>query len=207
MLISDRYHFIFIHVYKNAGTSITAALTPYTSTPLQRIARAAMRRLGFPLGDAKPYPDHISASELAAILGMERFESYFSFGFVRNPWDLQVSLYNFMVKTPTHFQHGFIQGLGSFEAYIHWRCAEEVRFQKDFLFLPDGKQLVDFIGRYERLEEDFQAICRRIGISATLPRLNVSKTRSYQSYYSSETMELVRRSFAPDIELFSYEFG
>ncbi len=60
--------------------------------------------------------------------------------------------------------------------------------------------------RFENLEVDFQHICARLGISATLPKLNVSKSKRYQKFYSEKSIALVRKTFAPDIELFNYEF-
>jgi hypothetical protein len=94
----------------------------------------------------------------------------------------------------------------TFEDYIRWRCSEDVHFQKDFVYAPDGTQLVDFIGRYEHIDRDFRMVCDRINIQASLPMLNVSKERPYQDYYIPETVELVRRTFLPDIELFDYKF-
>jgi len=124
---------------------------------------------------------------------------------VRNPWDWQVSLYKYMLKTQDHFQHDLIKGMDSFDAYIKWRCEHEVRFQRDFIF--DGDDcIVDFVGRFEDLESDFGEICKRIGIMASLPRLNVSNSKPYRQFYSDESRRLVEETFAPDIEAFGYEF-
>ena len=70
----------------------------------------------------------------------------------------------------------------------------------------DGNLLVDFIGRFERIDADFQTICSRLGIYSSLPKLNVSKINPYQQYYNEETKELVRRAFELDISFFGYEF-
>jgi len=206
MLISDRYNFIFIHIYKNAGSSITNALTPYATNNWRVNFHKIMQRAGLGSVPPPPYPPHLHAADLINDMGREKFDRYFSFAFVRNPWDWQVSLYTYTRKTPTHWQHDFIRQMDGFEAYIRWRCAEEVRFQKDFIYSENDELLVDYVGRYERLDDDFREICRRIGISAALPRINVSKEKPYQAYYTPETIELVRRTFAPDIDLFGYNF-
>ena len=140
-------------------------------------------------------------------MGRENFEAYFSFAVVRNPWDWQASLYTFILKEINHYQHRLVKGFRDFDEYIEWRCSHEVMYQKDFMFDQKGVQLVDFVARFENLEADFQHICTRLGISATLPRLNVSKTRPYQEFYSEKSAALVRETFAPDIELFGYEFS
>jgi len=96
--------------------------------------------------------------------------------------------------------------LGNFNEYIRWRCEKEVRFQKDFVYSNDGDLLLDFVGRFENIDHDFQQISERIGISAFLPKLNVSTSAPYQKYYNPGTRELVRKTFEVDIRLFGYEF-
>ena len=210
MLISQKYHFLFVHNYKTAGVSLTEALLPFAFDHRSGyLAFKAFRKLKMPppnIINPQPYPKHISAPQLMEKLGEERYKTFFTFAFVRNPWDWQVSLYNFVLKDPGHRQHQFIKSMSNFDEYIRWRCAEEVRLQKDFIFLAGDKQAVDFIGRYENLDGDFAAICKRIGITATLPWLNVSRTKPYQEYYTPETIDLVRKAFAPDIALFGYNF-
>ena len=66
--------------------------------------------------------------------------------------------------------------------------------------------MVDFIGRFERLNEDFGEICSRIGISTLLPKMNVSNEQSYQVFYHEESIELVRNTFKAEIEMFDYSF-
>lgn len=145
-----------------------------------------------PQFDPQPFPAHIKASELINAIGKEAFESFFSFAIVRNPWDWQVSLYEYTLKNTTHYQHDLVNGFGNFDEYISWRCVEEVRFQKDFIYSDDGELLVDFVGRFERIDADFETICFHIGISTFLPKLNVSNRKPYQQYYNEKTKDLVR---------------
>lgn len=208
MLISRRRNFIFIHIYKNAGTSITNALKPYAAPLWQRVITKGLKKIHINPSkfDHQPYPSHITASELVEILGKRKFNSYFSFAFVRNPWDWQVSLYKYMIKKTDHAQHDLVKSFKDFDEYIKWRCNEEVRFQKDFIYSEKGEQLVDFVGRFESLDRDFKKICSRIGIDTFLPKMNVSNKIPYQDFYNNETKELVEKTFHPDIELFNYSF-
>jgi hypothetical protein len=238
MLISKKYRFIFVHIYKNAGISITTALTPFAATPGQINLDNFLRKFGasylYPLvikdnsspqewvsnilnnlyermtflsQHPQPIYNHASASEIISKIGKETFNSYFSFGVVRNPWGWQVSLYHFGLESTLHPQRKLFRSFGSFETYLRWRCKDDVHFQKDFLFSKGDEQLVSFIGRYENLEMDFQKICKNIGIDAALPTLNQSlKRRQYQEYYTPDTIQLVRNAFAPDIELLGYDF-
>jgi len=207
MLISHKQKFIFIHIYKNAGTSITKALMPFAAKKWQVAIDKALNKLNFhPRFGPRPFPSHTTASEMINALGKERFESYFTFAIVRNPWDWQVSLYKYMLKNKDHHQHEFVKGLGSFDAYIRWRCQQGVKFQRDFIYSQNDKLLVDYVGKFERLSDDFQEICNRIGVSASLPKLNVSNEKPYKQYYTTETEEMVHHAYDVDIKFFGYEF-
>jgi hypothetical protein len=206
MLISKQRKFIFIHVYKTAGWSMTDALIPFAASRWWRRADWVSRKFGITYFNLRPFPCHISAPDLIKKIGRDVFDSYFSFAIVRNPWDWQVSLYKFMLKDQSHPQHDLAKSFKDFDEYIRWRCANEVRFQKDFIYSQDGELLVDFVGRFENIDADFKAICSRIGISTSLPKVNVSNSIPYRQYYNSETRELVRRAFDTDIKLFGYDF-
>lgn len=111
-----------------------------------------------------------------------------------------------MLKYKSHHQHALVKKLGSFDEYIRWRCDNDIKFQKDFIYSANNKQLVNFVGRFEQLTTDFDFICSKIGIKVDLPTLNVSNTTPFQNYYTDTTAELVQSKFRPDIELFNYKF-
>ncbi|NNK33015.1 MAG: hypothetical protein HKP02_07815 [Xanthomonadales bacterium] len=51
--------------------------------------------------------------------------------------------------------------------------------QYDMLHDADGRLLVDFVGRFESLQEDFRRVCAKLGIeSAELPHRNRSDKKS-----------------------------
>lgn len=205
MLVSHRHRFIFIHIYKTAGTSLRRALEPFAEGRLRRRVAGVTRRAGLPF--PREAPRHLTARQIRERLGPELFDRYFKFAFVRNPWAWQVSLYHYVLGQRDHRQGDFIRGLGGFDPYIRWRVAEEVRLQRDFLIGDGGGLIVDYVGRMETLDDDFAAICACLGLKHRgLPHRNRSAHRDYRSYYTDETRDLVARAFAPDIEMFGYTF-
>ena len=68
--------------------------------------------------------------------------------------------------------------------------------------------MVDFIGFFENLTEDFLYIQNKIGADGELQSLNVTGARAgdYKSYYNDETRKIVADVFQEDIRIFGYTF-
>jgi hypothetical protein len=152
----------------------------------------------------------LNISQLESLVDPLKFKAYFKFGFVRNPWDRAVSLYERKEGMQLRNQM-------SFEEFIDWMkfasstCIHPVphRYQLDWFVDGSGNVLVDFIGKFERLESDWSLVRTRVGINADLPKINVNpdRQRDYTKYYTDRTKKIVRDRFAVDIEYFGYEFG
>ncbi len=217
MLLSHTHRFIFVHVGKSAGMSIRDALTPFCEEPEKfRMRRPAKLKNGQPNPLYTVWETlllHPRCVDMKRELPAEVFNGYYKFGFVRNPWDLLVSLYHFMLSDPEIPRHAEVKALANFEAFIDWSVREAAPFPKgitklqaDMLTGTDGQLLVDVIGRYETLREDFARICRHVGIDAALPHLNRSRHRDYRTYYTDRTRALVAEHFRLDIDLLGYTF-
>lgn len=212
MLISHDHKFVFVHIYKTAGSSIEHTLQPFAEQApriLKKLQAVAIR-FQIPLPDiikrVMPYPKHINAGKLRAALPPGMFDEYFSFAFVRNPWDLQVSLYHYILKDPWLHQHKEVSELGSFDAYIEWRLQQGQPQQRSFVVDENGDQIVDFIGKLENLEQDFMEICQRIGVQVKLDHINKSIHKPYREYYSDATRDAIAALCKEDIEAFGYTF-
>jgi hypothetical protein len=139
-------------------------------------------------------------------LGADRFDTMFSFGFVRNPWSRLVSLYHYKRATTPGDLHRFDMRFDDWIAQLEDE-EPQIPSQTRFLFSSEGKQLVSYIGRFETLPEDLDNIGDKIGISfASLGHLNTTQHGHYRDYYDPRTEQIVRRLFAPDIEHFGYAF-
>jgi hypothetical protein len=65
---------------------------------------------------------------------------------------------------------------------------------------------VDFVGRFERLHEDWAKVCDRMGVYAVLPEpTNSARHKPYQHYYDDELEAKVRALYERDFEQFGYE--
>jgi hypothetical protein len=210
VLISHRRQFIFVHVPKTAGQSMAAAFRPYADHPEQYLANRLLGSLAFRLNRCFPYQyrkfrKHASARQLRQQLPADVYDRYFKFAFVRNPWDRWVSLYHFMREN--HFHHRHKQALRlTFEEFLTTLARDQKRAQTPYLIDAEGKLIVDYVGRFETLQEDFARISSMLKLDASLGHLHKSKRRDYRWYYDSRTMELVAEISRQDIEFLGYDF-
>ena len=69
-------------------------------------------------------------------------------------------------------------------------------------------QCIRFIGKVEAYQQDFDNLCKLIGIERqTLPLLNKSKRTRYTDYYNEELRNIVADLYSKDIDYFGYKFG
>ena len=161
-MINYKRKHIFIHIYKTAGTSIRERLgkikgandihAPNTIT--QKITQRVCSRLSS-RSSQKPSKSkqkdtqlwkHAGAMEYKQLLG-KRYSEFFKFSFVRNPYDWQVSTYEYIKMSAKHHLHDFCNEV-SFKDYLLSQAAECTRPQSDFLYNnQSGKLEVDFIGK------------------------------------------------------------
>lgn len=215
---------IHVHIPKTGGNSITGALhSAWDGKPLaERMARRV--RLGGrgPVASRR-FHKHAKARDICTVVGEPAWHDHFSFAVVRNPWDLMVSSYHWWLKQgeggtsvrvkPRHDwpEHRDVAALGSFprfmeSSYGRDRINEHVGSIRDWICDHDGQVLVDVVCRFERLEEDWNAIADMLGIHAALPHLNRGSRGAYQQYYDGPAKQIVAERFAWAIDYFGYRF-
>jgi len=143
-----------------------------------------------------------------------KYDSYFKLAFVRNPYDRLVSCW----KSKTSMEHykgwpssPFAKAVNtSFLEFINMIREDHIN-KNDRHIIPQVclvPQDIDFIGRFETIQKDFNTVCTKLGITqCTLPHKNKSKHTHYTEYYDDETIEIVTKMYKEDLEVFGYEFG
>jgi hypothetical protein len=198
-MISHEHKAIMIHVPKTGGTSIEFAFgfinIDKPEDFVRRSGLADTDRMG---------PKHAKSRRLRRMYP-DLWKQYFTFAFVRNPWDRLVSSFFWA-------RQGNNPRLLEYEDFPHFvrdlpNLDRSEDSQWSYVSGRQGKQQVEYIGYYERLAEDFDYVCERLGVTLELPHLNASKRRDYRDYYDDETREIVRAVYKDDVEKFGYRFG
>ena len=214
-MISHKYKCIFVEVPKTGSTSIRAILgkayIPHLNlVEIKTLMENSWTQFGGRTNRIRGALYQLLPQERKIDIGRRQFESYFKFGFVRNPWDRVVSLYERI--EPIQMKDKM-----SFDEFVDWiqfssaTCTHSSphRYQLDWFLDGSGNMLADFIGRFERLDQDWAFVADKLGITEkTLPHARENpRARHYTEYYNGRTREIIAQKFRIDIEHFGYEFG
>ena len=188
--VPDQHRCIFIHIPKTAGSSVAESLF---GVPSRHV----------------PYTEYLRANP-------NKFRRYFKFAFVRNPWDRLVSTYSFLRRGGMNdldraWSERNLRQYDSFDDFVRrgLRLAEvrswvHFRPQTDFVMSHDGKIMLDYIGRFETISEDFATVAKRLGIGANLVHNNSGSHAPFASVFSAETAAIVADVYARDARAFGY---
>lgn len=182
--------FCFIHINKTGGTSISKALG------LSNKRHWTFREI------ENEVPRHI-------------LDNTFKFSFVRNPFDKVVSHFKYRYKTGQLESQNFN---GDFDTWVNQTYGPDEKGRlihplKMFLTHSEwmkswnGEINIDFIGRFESINDDFRKLKDILGTSESLPHLNKTSDVSYRSFYNSpNTKKIISEYFEEDLNRFNYEF-
>ena len=198
-LYNREKNFIFIHIPKTGGTS--------------------MESIGW-LGEG--YNKHYDMEFFKKAYGNDPdidFDNLFKFAFVRDPYTRFAS--GVLGHAVSSNKMDLLLGaMGEDEAkkidkerFTAFTLKHEHKFngivaikpQHSFLTI-DGEMVMDFIGRFENLQEDFNTLCKKFGYAdIKLPHINKGRYTDYDELYTPETRKIVREYFSKDFEMFGYE--
>jgi len=195
MNVIHQHKIIFLHVPKNAGTSI-------------------LKAFGQQRGNHEKWYYYKEKYP-------KEWGEYFKFAIIRNPWDRVVSNYEYakMGKSYWHSVDGnAVYGIHkdydllkdrTFQECVHLLKNNRKRFkhpgwEPQFSFICNKKYMPQVkILKYENLTKEFNDIFPEI----KLPTLNESKKgKDYKKYYNQETKGIIANIYKKDIEIFKYLF-
>ncbi len=189
-MINQKHNFIFVHIPKTSGRSTERYLLNFNS----------IREIQ----PHHPITDYIKR--------VKNFHSMFKFSFVRNPYERLLSEYFYakrMGGCECEFEDFKIE-YNTFKKFVMSDALEKCCYKHHNtpqIEMANPKYM-NFIGRFENLQEDFDTICDKIGIPKNkLPHINNTNHKHYTEYYDDETREIVAEKYARDIEYFGYKFG
>lgn len=193
----NEYNMIFIHIPKAAGTAINQGL-------FGRLAG---------LG-------HVSCQKYLQIYGNANFNSMFKFTFTRNPYDRFVSAYEYL-RTGGNNSHDLLFKREAIDKYKDFddfvlngfakneKMQRHIHFKKqaDFLYI-DNKIAVDFVGRHENIQKDYQYIASMIHDARDLGTKNTSaREKDFEEYFLNSTVkDVICDFYEPDFRLLKYDF-
>jgi len=181
--------FVFIHIPKTAGTSITKIV-------------------------GEPFQKHNPANVVIDIIGREKWEAAFKFTVVRNPFDKVHSWYKFrimhdqskMKTNPISFKDWVACTYGDPKDPYYYYRARPFMPQTDWLKNEKGQIEIDKIVRFENLADDFNEVAKIIGIDSQLPHINKTTKTNYRDFYDDETRKIVAKWHQEDLDVFGYTF-
>jgi hypothetical protein len=227
-MISEAFQCIFVHIPKTGGQSIEHFFLSRLRLTWENRETLLMK---FNSDRAKG-PErlaHLTATEYVSLgyVSREQYNNYFTFSFVRNPWSRLVSEYFYQnhhhtMTFPEYLRYGLPERDSYSDKYRH------VMPQYDFLHDEAGKLQVDFVGKFENLQGDFNIVAEALGISEPfLPHVNANANREglssllsrilgrdrrptrrdYTDFYDDESRSIVEFMYSQDIGTFGYKFG
>lgn len=186
---------IFFHIPKTAGISVSLSLFGHLSR-------------------------HVNAQFYKCLFG-KSFETHFKFAFVRNPYTRLVSAYEYLKNTKDDFfkddlifKKNVLDKYKTFDDFVRLWLKDNFKkskphFRPQFSFISvNGNLILDFLGRFESLEQDFEVICKHLNIQTTLQKENISrynKVDYLNTYYSNpETVAIVQQIYKDDFNFLGY---
>lgn len=174
-VVNQQKKYIYVHIPKTAGTSIESIV------------------------------GGLGHKTIGHVLNRDN-EKYFKFAFVRNPYDRFVSacmnhhkittsdgLFKFATNNSS-----FIKAMG----YTQTDAALQHFYPQHKYVTLGGVNVMDFIGKFESLHEDWEEVSDTIGVSEKLPHLRKGITDC--TLLSEQVKRVIYNIYKEDFEMFGY---
>jgi hypothetical protein len=220
MIINHRYRFIFIHVPKTAGSSVTNWLSRFNNWNDIELGGTRYGEAIQPVyGERFKLYKHSTARQIRDVVGDDLWRSYFKFAVVRHPLARLASAYRFYRQWP-HPSVAEVREMTDINEFVHseffakdHQARPGVALQKPAATVPQSVFIdpgddspLDMVCHFERLQADLERVARQLGLLATpLPHLNSSNSQDlFYDAYTPESRRYALAIYAEDMERFGY---
>lgn len=215
MILNHQHDFIFIHVPKAAGTTITRALSPLTTF---RDIELGGTRYGEEIQErfAARFDlrKHSTGAAIKAKCPHHIWRRFFVFAFVRSPYARAYSVYRFLQRWREGPHHDLVEGL-SFEQFMHHEMLDgeniEIARPQTHWLCAEGALLpgIDFIGTVEDFADDFgfvlSVIYKRRKIWDGGRHDNASADAGeWQAHMTPQIVARIEDLYASDFEMWNF---
>lgn len=233
MIVSHSHKFIFVHIPKNAGTTVEGLLQPHlnpdTDLHISKEAGEAFKGEAADKIQKFRLRKHVPAHHLRTKLLPEIYDFLFSFAISRNPYSRAMSAYKFISSraemdkrradkglppTSTPWQQPNFDRTGFTSKPFDEVCQNLEEVAANFsLFRPQTHWLpkvdsVNYVGRLRSLSEDMRTIFRRIGLPTdeldNVPVANMKAVKGSWREMSAASASAIREFYAEDFARFAY---
>lgn len=215
MIISRRRGFVFVHIPKTGGSSLSLALEAEApacdiligDTPAARARAQGLRGLK---ARGKLWK-HSTLADIDGLVSGADLSRLFVLTLVRNPWDRMVSYYHWL--RAQSFGHPAVtlaktSGFTSFICHPQTRKGMRRWPARAYVTAADGVERCRLFVRLEHLEEDLAPFEAHLGARLhPLPQINCSeRPQDWRSAYDARAATMVATDCAEDIRRFGYRF-
>jgi hypothetical protein len=209
---------IFIHVHKTGGTYLSYMLHKYYGFKNYYIRRPDHDQFCFNKKKSTKYINYENRVHGVLMyyktspyinkkmnMTPQKWDSYYKFCFIRNPYDKIISAWNHVNRYNIPFEN-----------YLNLKdTCNDVEYMH--LFMPQIRNIINerglininFIGKFENLEEDFQTVLKNIGfkniVHEVAKKMNARPHEHYTKYYNQIILDRVNVLLREDFERLDYQ--
>jgi len=189
-IVLEQYQAIFFYVPKVASTSLIKAFTTIE------------------------YGEEMTLEDVPKLKrhDISKYNNYYKFAIVRNPYDRLVSCYYDKILAGGI---DFGENINSFNKFAEKICSipdkrSNMHFKSQCQFLCNrkGNLLMDYVGKFENIEQEYSRICSVIGVQnpPDLVKKNKSDKFNYRKKNGDERISLMAmKRYRKDCALFGYD--